>query len=101
MLHRHVFIIQQHIRLCQRVPRKDHDPQRRRWRRMFADGRKSLDITPVVKMILSFCPVKIRSCIFRSWMYKPFLLSATSIKISYDASEYLINKFKNNNYNKN
>lgn len=41
MIRRYVFIVQQHIRLLQRVPRKDHDPQRRRRRGMFTDGRKS------------------------------------------------------------
>jgi len=79
MFHRKLFIIQQHIRLCQRVPRKDHDPQRRRWRGMFADGRKSLDITPVVKrMSFSLSP-----CIFRIYGYinpSIILVLAMSIK---------------------
>lgn len=41
MFRRDVFFVQQHLRLCQRVPRKNYDPQRRRWRRVRADGRKS------------------------------------------------------------
>lgn len=97
-------LVQQHIRLLQRIPRKNHDPQRRRWRGMFADGRKSLDITPVIKKMPFFRPIKIRFRIFGSYRYKStHLISAISIKKLYLNILLidLINKFKNNGLNRN
>jgi len=56
MFRRYMFLVQQHIRVRQRLPRKDYDPQRRRRRGVFTDGRKSLDSKE------ECCPpVKIRS----------------------------------------
>lgn len=91
MLRRDVLLIRQHIRLLQRVPRKDHDPQRRRRRGMFADGRKSLNIilkdSPLVPR--KFKPVSLE---YLSILYEPIILSTMSITLR-NFLEYLINRF--------
>lgn len=87
MLRRDVLLIRQHIRLLQRGPRKDHDPQRRRRRGMFADGRKSLKDSPLVPR--KFKPVSLE---YLSILYEPIILSTMSITLR-NFLEYLINRF--------